>query len=215
MSFLPTNDIDRIISHNINMRMKHVAKFYAWLEINENTPIETKLLILDNCVLSAILYGCEAWGDISKIEKKIATIEIQMLKRVLCVKKGTSNDIIFYELRRANVISKILDRQYKFFQKLLSLTNEQSVVIDVITICQKCSQINHYRKLHGNNCKVFFNNLDRKIRLDQSPMITYYPHLVNLEKSMIYESFANYFFRKIITRWRLSSQVVRLCNTVY
>ena len=125
MSFLPTNDIDRIISHNINMRMKHVAKFYAWLEINENTPIETKLLILDNCVLRAILYGCGAWGDISKIDKKIATIEIQMLKRVLCVKKGTSNDIIFYELRRANVISKILDRQYKFFQKLLALTNEQ------------------------------------------------------------------------------------------
>ena len=87
--------------------MKHVAKFYAWIEINENTPIETKLLVLDNCVLSALLYGCEVWGDMSQVEAKISSLEIQMLKRILNVKKGTSNDIIFYELRRPTIMCKI------------------------------------------------------------------------------------------------------------
>ena len=87
MIFLPTDDFKKILLANINSRMKHVAKYYAWLEINENRPIETKLLVLDNCVFSALLYGCEARGDVSCIVPKLITVEIQLLKRVLNVKK--------------------------------------------------------------------------------------------------------------------------------
>ena len=68
MTFLPTDDLC-----NINNRMKHVAKFYAWLEVNENTPIETKLLVLDNCVFSLLLYGCEVWGDLTKTYRNTTT----------------------------------------------------------------------------------------------------------------------------------------------
>ena len=67
-----TNDFSKILIFNINNRVKHGAKFYAWLEINENSPIQTKLLV--NCVLSSILYGCEAWGDISCIEAKLVSL---------------------------------------------------------------------------------------------------------------------------------------------
>ena len=93
--------------------MKHIAKYYAWLDINENTPIETKLLVLDNCCFNALLYACEVWGDISYIESRLSMLETKLLKRILNVKKGTSNTIIFQELRRAN-ISKIKDRQFQF-----------------------------------------------------------------------------------------------------
>ena len=41
MSFLPTNDFDKILLYNINKIMFHIAKYYGWLEVNENTPIET------------------------------------------------------------------------------------------------------------------------------------------------------------------------------
>ena len=51
MLFLPTNELIRIIRFNIKNRKKHIAKYYAWLQVNENTPIETKLLVLDSCVL--------------------------------------------------------------------------------------------------------------------------------------------------------------------
>ena len=70
MLFFPTNDINEIMLKNINKRMSNVAKYYAWLELNGETPIDIKLLVLDQCMFNSLLYGIEAWGDISKIEKK-------------------------------------------------------------------------------------------------------------------------------------------------
>ena len=86
MSFLPTDNFDKILMFNINNRMKHIAKYYAWLEITENTPIETKLLVLDNCAMSALVYGCEAWGDLSCVETKLTSAEKKVLKRILNVR---------------------------------------------------------------------------------------------------------------------------------
>ena len=68
ISFLPTDNFGNHIG-------KHIVKYYAWLEINENTPIETKLLVLDNCAMSALVYGCEAWGDLSCVETKLVSAE--------------------------------------------------------------------------------------------------------------------------------------------
>ena len=84
-------------------------RFYlpdAWLEINDNTPVDVKLLVLDQCMFTALLYGAEAWGDISIIEDEIRKIEIKALKSILKVKQSTSNDLIFFELGRAIVQSK-------------------------------------------------------------------------------------------------------------
>ena len=80
MSFLPTDNFHKILMFNINNRMKHIAKCYAWLEINENTPIETNFLVLDNCAMSALVYGCEAWGDLSCVETKLVSAEKNKFK---------------------------------------------------------------------------------------------------------------------------------------
>ena len=68
-----------------------MSKFYGWLEVNENTPIEVKLVVLDNCVFTAILYGVETWGDISCIEKEMINIETKALKAILKVKSGSES----------------------------------------------------------------------------------------------------------------------------
>ena len=51
MLFYPTNDLDTIILNNISKRKVNVAKYYAWLEINDNTPVDVKLLVLVNACL--------------------------------------------------------------------------------------------------------------------------------------------------------------------
>ena len=56
MLFYPTDNINDIILRNWNKRIGNISKFYAWLEINNNTPIELKLLVLDNCMFSLILW---------------------------------------------------------------------------------------------------------------------------------------------------------------
>ena len=83
-----------------------------------NTPFPIKLLVLGNCVLAAILHACKAWGDLSDLAPKLESIELDLLKSALGVKKGTPTDTIYQELNRGSIVSKIMDRQYAFVQKL-------------------------------------------------------------------------------------------------
>ena len=46
MKFHPTNNLNKIISSNLNERASNWCKFYSWLEVNEETPIEIKILVL-------------------------------------------------------------------------------------------------------------------------------------------------------------------------
>ena len=76
-------------------------------------------MITDN----SILYGVETWGSIKCIEQELRTIEQKALKAILKVKKCTSNDLVYNKLKRADIISNIMDRQWAFYQRLLK-TNE-------------------------------------------------------------------------------------------
>ena len=144
MLFFPTNDLNEIILKNINRRMVNVSKYYAWLEVNEDTPIDIKLLVLDQCMFTALLYGIETWGDISKIEDKLQKIEINALRRILKVKTGTSIDLIYFELNRADVISRIKDAQFKFFKKLSSIKHDEAIVKHIIDMCADDDMIKFY-----------------------------------------------------------------------
>ena len=52
-----TNDISEIIKHHISKKMIHTSSFYSWLAINEDTPINVKLVVLYNCLFATILYS--------------------------------------------------------------------------------------------------------------------------------------------------------------
>ena len=62
MIFTPTNDFSKIININLNDRMGNISKFYAWLDINTDTPIEIKLPVLDSCLFSSMLYATRNMG---------------------------------------------------------------------------------------------------------------------------------------------------------
>ena len=205
MLFLPTDELIKILRFNIKNRKKHVAKYYAWLEVNENTPIETKLLMLDSCVLGAILYSCETWGIIDEIADELVVIDRQLVKRALGVKASTCNDTVFYEIKRPSIIAKIKDRQYAFFKKIMNLTEEDAVIKNIISLCEDSSIIQYYYHLNDNNCTLDIERLNRKISNMDSSLIVYYRNLVGLENSCIYSHYINDYYRIIITRWRLSS----------
>ena len=209
--YIPTNDLKEIITLNIKKRMKHVAKFYGWLEANENTPIETKLMVIDSCVFGAILYACETWGDISCVEETLIKTEMQMLKRILNVKTGTCNDLVYYELKRPPITLKIRDKQYNFFKKLQEFTPEQAAIVNYLNICQNSRFLNYYRQLKNDECTAFLDNLQRNIQSDNRSMVKYYRDIISSgEKSSIYTSFTNDYFRKIISRWRLSNHTLKI-----
>ena len=107
----PTNNIKDIIQRNIDKRTTNVSKFYAWLSVTEWTPIDVKIMVLDSCVFQALLYGVECWSDVSFLEQKLTDLEIKALKAIMGVKKGTTTDLIYHELRRSSISARIKDRQ--------------------------------------------------------------------------------------------------------
>ena len=210
MTYIPTNELEVILKFNLKNRMKNTAKFYGWLEVNENTPIQTKLLVLDVCVFGAMLNASESWGNISCIEESLVKTEMKMLKRILNVKKGTCNDLIYYELRRAPITLQIRDRQFRFFKKLKEFSPDEATVANFIQLCYNSRFLNYYRNLRGDESETFVKDMDSKIDNDSRPMVIYYRTIVNKDISNIYTSFINDYYRRIITRWRLSNHTLKI-----
>ena len=210
MLFLATNLLSIILKYNISKRMMHIAKYYAWLDINENTPIETKLNVFDSCCMQALLYGCEAWGDISCIEEKLVATEMKVLKRILNVKSSTCNELVYFELKRSDCISMIKDQQYNFFKKLKLLSTEDAVLVNFLELCKESSILKYYENLSGNNRSVFTNSLNNTIESSTKSRVVYYRDLIQPDKSSIYTSFLNDYFRKVISRWRLSCHKLKI-----
>ena len=97
-----------------------------WLEVNQNTPFPLKLKILYSCMLPALLYSCEAWGPLKDLEHEIRLIEKKALKACLGVKQGTSDEIIYMEVNRADYIAIIYERQYKFYNRFKMIGSNES-----------------------------------------------------------------------------------------
>ena len=206
MKFVPTNDLNKIIEINLNERIGKICKFYSWLELNEETPIEIKLIVLDNCIFSAILYAVETWSNITYIKQRLKLTEQKALKAILKVKKGTSTDLIYNELKRADIISRIKDSQWKFYQRLLSLNLEDALVKSFMMLCNDTPMIAYYNSLTPDNKSR--NILDRERRIFESDgsMVQYYASNINVkEKCAIYKNFIDDKKRAVITRWRLSN----------
>ena len=149
-------------------------------------------------MLSSIFYGCEAWGDISCVEAKLVSIELQLLQRILNVKNGTSTDIIYYELKRPVITSKISNTPFRKCN--YTFTN----------LCWYSYIIDYYFNLTGNYCVECLSNLGEKIQTDNHSMVLYYGNMIEQEKPCIYQVFLSDYYRKIITRWRISSHKLKI-----
>ena len=161
-----TNDISELISFNINKKMYAIRRFYEWLADNEETPFLIKVKVLYSCLFASILYSCETWSDISgKISDELLKIEKSLLKRILGVKDRITDNIILCEYNRSDITSAITDRQYHFFNKLLSLTNEDTSVKGVIDLYDGYTQehqnlgiLNYYKNLRETTTKKLMMN---------------------------------------------------------
>ena len=206
MHLFHTNSLKELIKFNLNKRMYNVAKFKSWLDVNKNTPFSIKMLVLDNCVLNSIIYGYEAWGDLSSVSKRLQTIELDLLKSVLGVKKSTPNNLVYHEMNRGSIVPKLMDRQKIFIEKICNLGENEALVKDVWNRCEHLDIYNYYTSLSDNN---YENDKLQRTRLlntsEKSMDVRYRDKIGLLEKHCIYDSGVIDSCRTIISRWRLSS----------
>ena len=168
-------------------------------------------MVLDACLLSIILYAVEVFGDMSCVEKKLRLAEQKALRAILQVKKGTTIDLLYNEIKRPDVMSVIKDSQYKFYQKVKCLKKEEAVVVFILELCKDTPFVLYYESLLPKNKERNIQERELKIRQSESPMAQYYSSIVTVEtKSNIYSNLVDDRYRRTITRWRLSNHKLRI-----
>jgi hypothetical protein len=187
-----TNKLHDIIMYNLNKRIFNVAKYKAWLDVNEHTPFSVKLLVLDNCVLSAILYGFETWGDLSAFRVKLQSIELDLLKAALGVKKGTPTNTVYHELKRGSIVARMMDRQYAFIQKLNNMTEDEALVKCLWNKSQHLGIARYYNSLSNNNYETDISSRTQTLSLSDKSLDIRYRTLIGLNSTNnIYDSYCN------------------------
>ena len=201
-----TNNLHDIIQYNLNIRKFNIAKYKAWLDVNENTPFGIKLLVLDSCVLKAILYGSETWGDLSAFDSKLEIIELDLLKSALGVKKGTPTNLVYHELNRGSITTRIMDLQYSFIQKLKQINDDEALVKCFWNKSQHLDIAHYYNTLDNNNYKTNISERTQLLRVSERSLDIRYRDIIGLDnKNCLYDSYCCDTYRTIITRWRLSN----------
>ena len=151
MWFVASSELLMHMEKNLQKRAFHSAKYFDWLHVNEWTPINVKIHVLYMCVFSAYLYGAETWWKLDMIQKKVLTLERKLLKAILCVKSNTPDAILYLELDRPDIIAIMKDRQYKFFQNLISLDVDESVASKIVHMFRHLPICSYYDNLENNN----------------------------------------------------------------
>ena len=210
-----TNDIYELIENNLKSKTFNVAKFYAWLEYNETTPFIIKAKVLYACMFASLLYSTEAWGDLSRIEQSLLSIERKALKSCLGVKSGTSNDLVYHEINQADIISTIKDRQYRFGEKIKKLGKDEALAKEIWDLCviqgEPTGLRRYYENIQDNNRTKNIEERKSKIENSNESMYTRYKLICGTGTSdTLYKHYIDDSKRKIITRWRLSSHKLKI-----
>ena len=93
------------------------------------------------------MYGCECWWKIDGVACSILAKEWRILKRVLQAKPNTPNDIIYVELNRCDVVSKMKSRQCKFYHKFRKLNQDEATARKILQMCSRLEVSNYYESL--------------------------------------------------------------------
>ena len=137
--------------------------------------------------------------------QKLRVVERKALRAILKLRSGTANDLILHELRRGDIISKIRDRQYKFYRKIRDIPDGEAIVQNVLEICKNDRIIKYYESLHDHNNVDDINEREARIHISTKSLTKYYAEMNFSKISVIYCSFLDDNLRSIITRWRLSN----------
>ena len=130
---------------------------------HEDTPFKTKLEVLGACMFSAYLYGVETWYEIDDVADDLLMLERKLVKRILGVKSNVPDELLYLELDRADILTFVKQRQYRFYQNLLKLGEEESICRKLVSLFHYLPMFDYYRDLREDAVKR-----SKASRLEQS-----------------------------------------------
>ena len=215
-------DIDQHIS---SKRGNSTFKFMNFCRSNSTAPLGIKLKVLDACVNSCYLYGCDVWGNANF--EKLEVLQRQALRTALSVRQSTNNEIVYLESGTYPLSCTITSRQLKFWLKMnvYLQENNTSYLNRLVTLARhrELPYIGYYDSLvneyvSATNCVTSLHNAirdkwstkinnafsnDSDSRLGVYKLIT--PDLVPVKHENIPE-----FERIVVTRYRCGSHYLEI-----
>lgn len=105
------------LKEHIKLRRPNVlVKLSRFLKNNIMCPVAVKLKVLQSCVNSSLLYGCESWAGTNLAN--LEALNRKTTKMVLGVRPNTPNDIVTVELNRVPLEAHVQQQQKKFWINL-------------------------------------------------------------------------------------------------
>ena len=202
------------VKAEIKRKEKKFNQFFAFLTQNRNAPLKVKEKVLESCILSAVIYNCETWGDanLSDLEKKYR----RALKYMLGVRKSTCNEYPYIELEKPTLKSLILKRQLKCYNDCM-IHKDLPMLRFIIrkAIDANSSFINHYVSLNTKyqnpdditreSLSIMRDEVKRKAELNRSKYQSFLDMNPLLMRPNIYNDYIPNHKLNCVTRLRLVS----------
>ena len=147
---------------NVNSKRANLTiKYLNFCRTNFMAPLIVKLDVLNACLKSSVLFGCEIWAN-----SKIETLECcyrKAIKNALSVRPSVNNEIAYIESGQYPLVCDVKSHQLKFWLKLqddaTSQPNSYMSRLINLGIEKKIPYIRYYKKLvdtyvSGNACKT-------------------------------------------------------------
>ena len=137
-------DVNRYVQ---GKRSSLLIKFRNFCRKNFLAPLFVKMKVLNSCVSSSIVYGCETWG--MSTLKNAETAFRHGLKSALSVRDCTNNEIVYIESGEWPLEMRIIKQQMKFWTAIEEIMNsdQEHYITKLVNIGESTNYIKYYRNL--------------------------------------------------------------------
>ena len=135
-------------SLNVNVKRANLSiKYNNFCRKNFMAPLKVKFDVLNICLKSSVLFGCEIWAN-SKLESLECSYR-KAIKNALSVRCLVDNEIAYIESGQLPLVYDVKSRQLKFWMTLQENMDNNNYLQKLIdsAIEKKIPYIMHYKRL--------------------------------------------------------------------
>src|ERR1043165_3488926 len=92
--------------------------------------METKMKVIQTCIFSVVLYGCESWVVTNDIEQKILAFEIKCYRKILRIdwtQKVTNMELYKRICLKENIMQKLIKRKLGLFGHICRMKEDRKI----------------------------------------------------------------------------------------
>ena len=201
-------------------RFKNVIKFFNFIKENRIAPVSVKLKVLKSCVMSTLLYNCEAFGP--KIPDGLEEVYHKMLKAALGVRTNCPILLLYVESGFLPLKCLIQSRQLNFFRKFQKSLEPNGTRHSIFQhlMSNSTTYLDHYKHIDSSYStsddlkNEFKNMIEEKVRGFGTNKDQHYKYWIYVQLNP--ELKPTPFFSRIdrvgksITNFRLGSHAIKI-----